>query len=138
MISSIGKSLEAAVRKIRPYLSPAQRRAFAAMVGRGLGERREGEPIVCCDFSNPAIDAVGGRYYFSLVRDLIDAGYFPVFTARRATLGSFGTSRMKSLLLTERLGVIPAPDELKEPYFLITDRAAPAPSLATRIVQRQL
>lgn len=135
MISSIGKSLEAAVRKIRPYLSPAQRRAFAAMVGRGLGERREGEPIVCCDFSNPAIDAVGGRYYFSLVRDLIDAGYFPVFTARRATLGSFGTSRMKSLLLTERLGVIPAPDELKEPYFLITDRAAPAPSLATRIVR---
>jgi hypothetical protein len=131
---SIGKSLEAAVRKIRPYLSMAHRRAFAAMVARGLGERREGEPIVCCDFANPVIDAVGGRYYFSLVRELMDAGYFPVFTACRATLGSFGTSRMKSLLLTERLGVIPSLEALKEPYFLITDRAAPAVSPATRIV----
>jgi hypothetical protein len=104
------------------------------MLVRGLGERREGEPVVCCDFANPAIDAVGGRYYYSLVRDLIDAGYFPVVTARRATLGTFGTSRLKSLLLTERLGVIRSLDELKEPYFLITDRAAPAPMLATRVV----
>lgn len=131
---SIGKSLEAAVRRMRPYLSPSQRRAFGAMLARGLGERREGEPVVCCDFANPAIDAVGGRYYYSLVRDLIDAGYFPVVTARRATLGTFGTSRLKSLLLTERLGVIRSLDELKEPYFLITDRAAPAPMLAARVV----
>lgn len=105
------------------------------MLARGLGERRDGERIACCDFSNPAIDAVGGRYYFSLVRDLIDAGYFPVFTARRATLASFGTSRMKSLLWHERLGVIRSLDELKEPFALITDREAPAPLLATRVVR---
>lgn len=114
---------------------PAYRRAFTALVARGLKERREGEPIVCCDFENPAIDAVGGRYYFSLVRDLIDAGYFPVFTARRATLSTFGTSRMKSLLLHERLGVVRSPDELKEPYDLITDRDAPVPPNARRVVK---
>ena len=130
-----GKSLEAAVRKARPWLKPEYRRAFAALSARGLGERRDGEPIVCCDFSNPAIDSVGGRYYFSLVRDLIDAGYFPVFTARRATVSTFGTSRMKSLLLTERLGVVRSLDMLREPYFLITDSDAPAPPNATRVVR---
>ncbi len=129
-----GKSLEAAFRKVRPYLNPAHRRAFSSLLARGLTERRAGEPIVCCDFGNPAIDAVGGRYYFSLVRDLIDAGYFPVFTARRGTLSTFGTSRMKSLLLSERLGVIRSLDELKQPYFLITDDAAAAPKNAERIV----
>jgi hypothetical protein len=130
-----GKSLEAAVRKVRPWLKPEYRRAFAALSARGLSERSEGEPIVCCDFSNPAIDSVGGRYCFSLVRDLIDAGYFPVFTARRATLSTFGTSRMKSLLLTERLGVVRSLDELREPYFLITDAAAAAQPNATRVVR---
>jgi hypothetical protein len=129
-----GKSLEATVRKLRPWLVPTYRRAFADMVSRGLGERREGERIVCCDFANPAIDAVGGRYYFSIVRDLIDAGYFPVFTARRATLSTFGTSRMKSLLLRERLGVVASLDELREPYFLITDRDLPKPALAEKVV----
>lgn len=114
---------------------PEYRRAFAALVARGLGERREGEPVVCCDFRNPAIDAVGGRYYFSLVRDLIDAGFFPVFTARRATLSTFGTSRMKSLLLKERLGIVRCTDELKEPYHLITDADEPAPPLATRVAK---
>lgn len=130
-----GKSLEAAVRKMRPWLKSAYRRAFAALKARGMSERREGEPIVCCDFENPAIDAVGGRYYFSLVRDLIDAGYFPVFTPRRATLSTFGTSRMKSLLLTERLGVVRSPDVLMEPYDLITDRDVPAPANARRVVK---
>ena len=134
MIRSIGKSLEAAVRKIRPYLNPAYRRAFATLLDRGLAERRVGEPIVCCDFVNPAIDSVGGRYYFSLVRDLIDAGYFPVFTARRGTLSTFGTSRVKSLLLTERLGVVRSLDELREPFFLITDDPNAAPKLAERVV----
>ena len=129
-----GKSLEATVRKLRPWLVPTYRRAFAGLVARGLSERREGERIVCCDFSNPAIDAVGGRYYFSLVRDLIDAGYFPVFTARRATLSTFGTSRMKSLLLDERLGVVASLDELREPYFLITDRNLTKPALAEKVV----
>ena len=130
----IGKSLEAMVRKARPYFNPAYRHAFAALVSRGMSERREGEPIVCCDFSNPAIDAVGGRYYFSLVRDLIDAGYFPVFTARRGTLSTFGTSRMKSVLLAERLGVIASADDLKEAFFLITDDPDAAPAHAERIV----
>jgi hypothetical protein len=129
-----GKLIEAAVRRMRPWLMPEYRRAFAALAARGLKERRQGEPIVCCDFGNPAIDAVGGRYYFSLVRDLIDAGYFPVFTARRATLSTFGTSRMKSLLLSERLGVVRSLDELKQPYFLITDDASAAPEHAERTV----
>lgn len=130
-----GKLIESAVRRMRPWLMPEYRRAFAALVARGLKERREGEPVVCCDFANPAIDAVGGRYYFSLVRDLIDAGCFPVFTAHRATLSTFGTSRMKSLLLKERLGVIKSLDELKEPYDLITDRDAPPPANARRVVK---
>jgi hypothetical protein len=129
-----GKLIESAARRMRPWLMPGYRRAYAALASRGLKERREGEPIVCCDFTNPAIDAVGGRYYFSLVRDLIDAGFFPVFTARRATLATFGTSRMKSLLLKERLGVIKSLEELTEPYDLITDRAALSPANAKRVV----
>jgi glycosyltransferase involved in cell wall biosynthesis len=131
----LGKSLETVVRKLRPHLGPAYRRAFSELVRRGLHERHEGERIVCCDFSDPSIDAVGGRYYFSLVRDLIDGGFFPVFTASRATLSTFGTSRMKSLLLKERLGVIRSLDELNEPYDLITDRAGAIPSKAERVVK---
>lgn len=131
----IGKSLEAAARRMRPWVKPAYRRAYLALLARGLRERREGEPVVCCDFANPAIDSVGGRYYFSLVRDLIDAGCFPVFTAHRPTLSTFGTSRMKSLLLKERLGVIRHLDELKEPYDLITDRDITAPANARRLVK---
>lgn len=130
-----GKLIESAARRLRTRLVPVYRRAYAALVARGLAERRAGEALVCCDFENPAIDAVGGRYYFSLVRDLIDAGYFPVFTARRETLSTFGTSRMKSLLLKERLGVIHSLDELKEPFDLITDRAAPPPTNAMRVVK---
>jgi glycosyltransferase involved in cell wall biosynthesis len=120
---------------IRPYFGPSYRRAFSELVKRGLSERHSGEPMVCCDFSNPAIDSVGGRYYFSLVRDLIDAGFFPVFTAQRATLSTFGTSRMKSLLLKERLGIIQSLVELKEPYFLITDRDEPFPKLAEKVIK---
>ena len=134
-MSGFGKSLEAVARKLRPYLSAKHRRAYAAMVSRGMSQHRPGEKIVCCDFSNQAIDSVGGRYYFSLVRDLIDAGYFPVFTAHRQTLSTFGTSRMKALLLEERLGVVRFLDELREPYFLITDRDAAAPSNARRVVK---
>ncbi len=130
-----GKLIESTARRLRTWLMPEYRRAFAALAARGLTERREGEPAVCCDFENPAIDAVGGRYYFSLVRDLIDAGFFPVFTARRETLSTFGTSRMKSLLLKERLGVIRSLDELKEPYDLITDRAGPVPANARHVVK---
>ena len=134
MNNHFGKSLEAAVRRLRPWLWPSYRRAFRSLAGRGLQEHHDGEPVVCCDFTRQAIDAVGGRYYFSLVRDLIDAGYFPAFTARRSTLATFGTSQMKSLLLKERLGVIRSLDELKQPYFLITDNDAPAPPLAERVV----
>ncbi len=134
MSRKIGKSLEAAVRKVRPWFNPAYRHAFAALVSRGMSERREGEKIVCCDFSDHAIDSVGGRYCFSLVRDIIDAGYFPVFTARRGTLSTFGTSRVKRLLLSERLGVVRSPDELQEPYFLITDDPSATPRHAERVV----
>lgn len=131
----IGKSLEAAARRMRSWVKPACRRAYHELLARGLRERRADEPIVCCDFANPAIDAVGGRYYFSLVRDLVDAGFFPVFTARRATLSTFGTSRMKSLLLKERLGVVRSPDELREPHHLITDRDMPPPVNAKGMVK---
>ena len=119
---------------IRPYFGLSYRRAFETLLKRGLAERAADEWIVCCDFSNPAIDAVGGRYYFSLVKDLIDAGFFPVFTAHRATLSSFGTSRMKSQLLGERLGVISSLNEINEPYFLITDREESWPAHAKKIV----
>jgi hypothetical protein len=134
MIGRFGKSLESAVRRVRPYLLPAYRAAYRAMVVRGLTERREGERIVCCDFSNPAMDAVGGRYSFGLVRDLIDAGYFPVFSVHRNTLSTFGTSALKSLLLHERLGVIRSLDDLDEPFYLITDDPTVSPPFAEKIV----
>jgi hypothetical protein len=131
----LGKRFEHLVRRLRPYLTPRYRTGYAALLARGLREHHTGEIIVCCDFSNPAIDSVGGRYYFSIVRDLIDAGYFPVFTAHRATLSTFGTSAMKSPLLTERLGVVRSLDELTQPYFLITDGAAPAPPNALGLIR---
>ncbi len=134
MIRPIGKSLEAVVRAIRPIVLPSYRKGFKQLLARGLGERRQGEPIVCCDFAKPSIDAVGGRYYFGLVRDLINAGYFPVFTARRRTLSTFATSPLKALLLPERMGVIRSFDELHEPFFLITDDANSAPKLAEKMV----
>jgi hypothetical protein len=133
-VSSFGKSLEAWVRKLRPHLRPSYRNAYAALLARKLGERKPGEPIVCCDFADGAIDAVGGRYYFSLVLDLIDAGYFPVFTARRLTVSTFGTSRVKSLLLDKRLGMVRSADDLSEPFLLITDTDATPPE-ATKIVR---
>ena len=134
MSTRFGKSIEAAARRVRPYLAPSYRRAFSGLVSRGMRERRDGEAIVCCDFSDPAIDAVGGRYYFGLIRDLIDAGYFPVLTARRATLSTFGTSRMKSALLDERLGVVESADDLNEAFFLITDDPHAAPRHADRVI----
>lgn len=130
----LGKSLEAAARGFRPLVVPSYRRAFKAMTARGLTQHRPGERIVCCDFTDPRIDSVGGRYYYSLVRDLIDTGYFPVFTPHRATLSTFGTSRMKSLLLAERLGSVATIDALRQPYFLITDREVSKPDLAERVV----
>lgn len=133
-MSSIGKSLEAWVRKIRPHLRPSFRKAYNDLLGRKLSQRKPGEPIVCCDFADGAIDAVGGRYYFSLVLDLIDAGYFPVFTARRLTVSTFGTSKVKSLLLEKRLGTIGSADDFTEPFFLITDTDA-KPAEATKIVR---
>lgn len=134
-LKRFGKSLEAGVRKLRPYLRPAYRRAFSQLVARELDQRHPREPIVCCDFTNSAIDSVGGRYYFSLVRDLMDAGYHVVFTARRMTLSTFGIYWMKKLLLTERFGVIRSFDELKEPYLLITDSKETAPPDAKRVVR---
>lgn len=104
------------------------------MAARGMSQHRPGEPIACCDFADARIDSVGGRYYFSLVRDLIDAGYFPVFTQHRNTLSTFGTSHMKCLLLKERMGTVPNLEALREPYLLITDREIPAPPLAERMV----
>ncbi len=129
-----GKALETAARAIRPFALPSYRRAFKELAARGLSQHRPGEPIVCCDFADPRIDSVGGRYYFSFVRDLIDAGYFPVFTQHRNTLSTFGTSHMKSLLLKERMGTVPNLEVLREPYLLITDREIAAPALAGRMV----
>ena len=131
----IGKRLEDFVRRLRPHLNPRYRRAYADLVARGLSQHRAGEPIVCCDMADPAIDSVGGRYYFSLVSDLIGAGYFPVFIAHRSTLSTFGTSTMKSSLLQERMGVVRSLEELKEPFFLITDRNVPSPPNAQMIVR---
>lgn len=116
-----GKRLEALARRLRTYLSPAHRRAFRELRARGMSQRKSGEPIVCFDFSDQAIDAVGGRYYFSLVLDFIHAGYFPVFTARRETVSTFGTSKVKSMLLEQRLGVVDSTEAFKEPFVLVTD-----------------
>lgn len=135
IVRSIGKSAEAWFRRLRPYIKPAYRRAYRALMARGLSQRKAGEPIVVCDFSNPAIDAVGGRYYFSLVRDLIDAGYFPVFVAHRVTLSTFGISRMKSRLLGERFGVVPSLKTLDEPYVLLTDSFDLSASHASKIIR---
>jgi hypothetical protein len=139
-VAKSGKAVEAFFRNLRPFILPAHRRAFNALVARGLSQRRPGEQMVCCDFENPKIGAVGGRYYFSIVRDLIDAGFFPVFTSRRGTLSSFGTSRMKSLLLAERLGVVSSQEELTEQFLLITDRdvaASPAVEKMVRVNYEQ-
>lgn len=130
----LGKNLERAARGLRPLLVPAYRRAFKALSARGLSEYRVGEQMVVCDLADLRIDSVGGRYYFSLVRDLIDAGYFPVFVAHRTTLSTFGTSRMKSLLLSERLGTVAAVDALPEGCFLITDREISGSNPALRTV----
>ncbi len=135
IVKSIGKRAEAWFRRIRPYLRPAYRKAYRELTARGLSQRKAGEPIVVCDFSNPAIDAVGGRYYFSLVQDLIDAEYFPVFVAHRVTLSTFGISRNKSLLLGERFGVIPSLEVLDEPFVWLTDTLDPSPSLASKIIR---
>ena len=134
MIHKIGKSLESLARKARPFVLPSYRRAFSALLARGMSEHREGEVVVCCDFANQAIDHVGGRYYFGLVRDLIDAGYFPVFTARRGTLSTFGLSPLKSLLLTERFGVVRSFSEIPKPFYLITDNVSASPEGAEKIV----
>jgi hypothetical protein len=105
------------------------------MLGRGLLEYREGEPIVVCDLANAAIDAVGGRYYSGMVRDFIEAGFFPVFVAHLGTVSSFVMKGKKSFLLENRFGVIRSLKELQKPYFLITDREGPAPAHATKVVR---
>lgn len=130
----IGKRIEGLVRRLRPHFRPVYRKAYSAMMARGMSQRKPGEPIVCCDFSEQAIDAVGGRYYFSLVLDLIDAGYFPVFVGHRATFSTFGTSRVKKLLLDRRLGAVKSMDEINEPFFLITDSNSSS-AFATKIVE---
>lgn len=104
------------------------------MKARALTQRRAGEPVACCDFASPQIDAVGGRYYFSIVLDLIEAGYFPVFTLHRGTVSSFGPGRMKSLLLNQRLGTVGNVADLQEPFLLITDSEA-EPGLASQVVR---
>lgn len=133
--AAVGKKLEGLLRRLRPYLSPAYRRAFRELRARGLSQRQAGERVVCFDLADPAIDAVGGRYYFSLVRDFIDAGFFPVFVAHRGTVASFGVGRVKPLLLRERLGVIGSRAELREPFLLITDRPGMASGAASRVVK---
>ncbi len=129
-MEAAGKKLERFIRSVRPYLRPSYRRAFSALKARGMAQRLPGEPVVCFDLADQAIDAVGGRYYFGLVLDFIHAGYFPVFIPHRVTLSSFGTSPIKSLLLPRRLGVIDSPHAIAEPFLLITDTTAPVPAQA--------
>jgi hypothetical protein len=130
----IGKPIESLARKTRSYVRPSYRKAFSALLGRGMSERREGESIVCCDFRSQLIDDDGGRYYFGLVRDLIAAGFFPVFTARRATLSNFEARAFKALLLGERFGVVRSIDDIAEPFYLISDDPAAASEHAEKIV----
>jgi hypothetical protein len=129
-----GKWLEARGRYARTLLSPRYRRSYAGMAARGMDARRAAEPVVCFDFSSQQIDAVGGRYYYSLVRDFIDAGYFPVLVGRRPTVSTFGTSRMKSQLLGERMGFVRSAGELGEGFVWVGDEAAPPPG-AARVIR---
>lgn len=132
---SLLKRIEHKLRNLRPYVVPASRKAYSDLVKRGMEERRKGEPMICFDLSNQAIDAVGGRYYCSFVRDVIDAGYFPVFVAWRGTLTTFKTSRFKSRVVEERLGVVKSLDEIKDPFILVTDREGQLPANASRVVR---
>lgn len=135
MIANIGKSLEAFHRRIRPYFSPVHRRAYAELISRGLKDLRDDDRLVVCDFTNPAIDAVGARYYASMVRDFIDAGYYPVIIAHRPTLSSFITSRNKATVLKDRMGVARLLDDLKKPYLYLTDRRTAKPALASEMIR---
>ncbi|HEX7262190.1 MAG TPA: hypothetical protein VF258_10280 [Luteolibacter sp.] len=135
MIKRTGKNLEEFFRRMRPHFSPSHRRAFGRMIGRGLSDYQEGEPIVVFDLADSAVDAVGGRYYSGMVRDFVETGYFPVFMAHLATVSSFVMKGKKSFLLDNRFGVVRSFDELKVPFFLITDRQVPAPALATKVVK---
>jgi hypothetical protein len=109
------------VRSLRPHILPSHRKAYAALLKRGLDQYPHGRPIACFDLADQSIDAVGGRYYFSFIRDVIDAGFFPVFVAWRGTVSSFGSSRFKSLLLPEALGFVRSADEIPHPFIWITD-----------------
>lgn len=129
------KKLEHKLRDLRPYVMPSFRKAYAELLKRNMHQHRPGEPIVCLDLADQAIDAVGGRYYCSLVRDVIDAGYFPVFVSWRGTFATFGTSRFKSRLLEERFGVVPCFCELHEPFVLITDLDDEPPPLASKVIR---
>lgn len=135
MIKRIGRNFEKLGWWLRPHLYPSHRRAFKRMLSYGMSSHRDDDRIVVCDFSNIAVDSVGGRYYAGMVRDLIEAGYYPVFVAHRATVSSFVTKGKKSMLLEKRFGVISSLDELRKPYFLITDGSKPAPPQATKVVR---
>jgi len=131
----IGKAAEMYARKLRPWVLPEYRRAFAELLARGYHPPADGQQQVCCDFRNGAIDLVGGRYYFSLVKDLIDAGFHVVFVAHRPTLSTFGVYSLKKMLLRERFCVIRSLDELEEPYWLITDSDIPPAQNAKHVVK---
>jgi hypothetical protein len=139
MISKDPRSLlrmaDRLVRSLRPHILPSHRKAYAALLKRGLDQYPHGRPIACFDLADQSIDAVGGRYYFSFIRDVIDAGFFPVFVAWRGTVSSFGSSRFKSLLLPEALGFVRSADEIPHPFIWITDRRAETPANAVKIVR---
>jgi hypothetical protein len=135
MIKRIGRYFEKLGWGLRLHLHPAHRRAFRRMLSYGMKNHRDDDNVVACDFSNIAVDAVGGRYYAGMVRDFIEAGYYPVFVAHRATVSSFVTKGKKSMLLEKRFGVIRSLDELRKPYFLITDGSKPAPPLAAKVIR---
>ena len=135
MIKRAAKNLEEFFRGMRPHFSPSHRRALSQLLERGLASHHEGEPIVVCDLANTEVDKVGGRYYSGMVRDIIDAGLFPVFVAHLTTVSSFVTKGKKSFLLGNRFGVIRSLKEIQKPYFLITDREAGAPAHATTVVR---
>jgi hypothetical protein len=135
MIKRAAKNLEEFLRAMRPHFLPSHRQAFRQMLARGLADHHEGEPIVVCDLTNAEIDKVGGRYYSGMVRDIIDAGFFPVFVAHLTTVSSFITKGKKSFLLENRFGVIRSLKEIQGPYLLITDRERQTPTQATTVIR---
>ena len=88
----IGKKLEWVFREIRSYLSLSDWKTYRRLKsssqlkegteessGQSSEESSEERRLVLFDFKHIAIDNVGGRYLYHIVRDFIASGYTPCY-----------------------------------------------------------